>query len=281
MAPATSRRSEPALPSHESPSQPHAEAAGDAAGDVRGLEQARLVPRGRGVDLYRALQRREREAHQDRGCAEQEQGQRQVEPQDRAGLVRGAEPEHVGAAPVLVQPREPGRRHRQPGEQDQRRGGEAERAALAEQEHAQRPAQPRGSPGADAAAERGAAQVDRQQRAEGERRGRGELPRAAGTREARATARKTPTLRRAPATGRAAAGRPARSPRQLPAAGARRGSPAPARGLRAPRRSRRHEHRRQHVRGRRGQRRAAHAEMAHEEPGASAAPLAAPSMLTA
>ena len=142
------------------------EAARHAARDVRRLQHARLPSAGRGIVLHRLLQDRERDAHEDGGRAEEDQGQHHVELHERVPVHRAAEVERSRPAPELVVPlvvRSAGRETREEGEDGAR---VQEEDALQDEESPQRPPYPADHRDAGQRARSRPEQVHRQQRAE-------------------------------------------------------------------------------------------------------------------
>ena len=80
------------------------EAPGGAAGDVGGLEEPDLAAARGGVVLHRALQRAEREPHQDGGRAEERERQQAVEPRQGAHVPVRAEVKERLVLPVVEEP---------------------------------------------------------------------------------------------------------------------------------------------------------------------------------
>ena len=149
--------------------QPRPEAPGHASGDVGRLQHAHAAPGARGVVVHRALQHRERDAHEHGGQAVESERQHQVETPHRRPAP-GA-PQVVGAmaAPQLEEPGEERGPRGQAREREHRQGGAGQQRALAGEERHQRPAQAADEGDADEGAHREAEQVHGQHRAEGER----------------------------------------------------------------------------------------------------------------
>jgi hypothetical protein len=147
----------------------HEQAARDAARDVRRLQRAHLAPARADLVVHRALQDREREAHEHRGQREQEERQQHIQVHHGRELVDVSEAEEAVGAPVFDQPGVEGRRGRQAREGDDGQARDEQDRALTQQERRERSAQA-GDPWHREQTTRGRAeQVGPEHGAEGER----------------------------------------------------------------------------------------------------------------